>query len=382
MRKQYFLISIFCVIFISLNLRAPITMIGGVSNDIINHFNLNDINYGILNALPLFCFFIFSLLSPIIPKNKSIFIGLILLMIGLFLRSYFDVNLLFLGTFITGIAMAILNVLIPSFIKNNFKNNTGSIMALYSMFLTISGLIGICTYKIVPFVGLNNSLFIWIIFAIIGLICYVPFLKNGRFFRKFKNSNIKDYIKMFKNKNAWYITAFMGLQCCLYYTIVAWYPIFLMQNMSKLYANNALVIFQITAIISGYFLPFIITKIKFKATFLFISFFLNIIASIFMIFSSNFYILISLAILFAIPCGGATGVILVMIAQKSKNIQNTIYITSMSQGFGYFLASLGPVIFGFLKNIFNNFLFSSIFVLILSILLLIFTLLSNKIKEI
>lgn len=380
MKKEYFLISILCVICISLNQRAPITVIGSISKEIMSAFNLSATSFGALNSLPLFCFFIFSLLSPIIPRNKSILIGLVLLMIGLFLRSFFGVFWLFAGTFITGIAMAILNVMMPGFIKNNFKKNPSLIMALYSMFLTISGLVGIFGHYVVDFYSVSMGLFIWIIFAILGLICYLPFLKNNRFFRKNKSRNLSNFLKMFKNKNAWIITAFMGLQCCIYYTIVAWYPNFLMQNMDKSSATNALVLFQIVAIVSGYFLPACLGLFKNKFAYLGIAFSLNIIGAILMITSTNYYVLISLAVLFAASLGGATGVILVMIAQKTKNTEDAIYISSMSQGFGYFLASLGPLVFGFFKDYSGEFFISSIFVLILSIFLLIFALLSNKIK--
>lgn len=381
MRKNYFLISILCVIFISLNLRAPITAIGPIVDNIMSFYDLNSTQIGILSALPLFCFFIFSLIAPILPNTKAMFYAIILIMFGLFARAFFNTFFLFFGTILIGLGIAILNVLMPSFIKNHFKN-IGKIMALYGMFLSISSLIGVFGHYLIYYIGLSGALFCWIIFAIIAFFCYLPFIKNHRLNRYSKTQNFSDFLSIFKNKNAWIITAFMGLQSCVFYTIITWYPSILAISMSENDATNIVILFQFCAMFSAYFIPNKMTQVKSKTIFLIFVCMSNIIAFFICLLSSNIYILIISALLFSIPVGGIFGVALTMIALKSKDTKTTIYLSSMSQSVGYLIAAIGPIIFGYFKDITNSFDFSIIFMIIISILLLIFSLLSNKISYI
>lgn len=381
MKKNYFLISILCVIFISLNLRAPITAIGPLVDKIMLSYELNSTQIGILSSLPLLCFFIFSLIAPILPNTKAIFSAIILIIIGLFTRAFFNTFFLFFGTILIGLGIAILNVLMPSFIKNNFKN-IGKIMAIYGMILSVSSLIGVFGHYLAEYIGLSGTLFCWVVFAIIALFCYLPFIKNNRLNRKQNLKKFKDFLGIFKNQKAWIITGFMGLQSCVFYTIITWYPSILATNLSNDTATNIVILFQFCAMFSAYFIPSKMANSSNNTLLLCLVCFSNIFAFFICLLSSNIYILIFSALLFSIPVGGIFGVALTMIAIKSKNSETTVYLSSMAQSVGYLIATIGPIIFGYFKDLSGNFDISIIFMIIISSLLLIFALLSNKISYI
>lgn len=381
MKKEYFIMSILCVIFISLNLRAPMSVIGPIVDNLMFEFKLNSTQIGILSSLPLFCFFIFSLIAPILPSTKTMFFGLILIILGLFTRSFFNSFFLFFGSILIGIGIAVLNVLMPSFIKNNFKN-ISKIMAIYSAILALSSLIGLFGHYLIDYINLNGTLFCWVIFSVIALICYIPFIKNKRFFRKQNKKDLRDFLKIFKNKKAWVITIFMGLQSCIFYTTITWYPSVLATSMKENTATNIVILFQALALITAYLVPYYMYKLKHQNIFLAIICACNIVGFFICLMYENFYLLIISAILFSIPIGGIFGIVLTMIATKSKDTKTTIYLSSMAQSIGYLIATFGPIIFGFFKDISNNFNFSIIFMIFISFLMLIFSIFSNKIKYI
>lgn len=381
MKKKHYILSLLCLIFISLNLRAPITVVGPIVGEIMQEYGLNSTNIGVLSSLPLFCFFIFSLITPLLHSVRACFGAIVLLIIGLLLRSLYSVNMLFFGTFLIGIAIAVLNVLMPSFIKNNFKQ-IAKYTALYGMFLSVSSLIGVFGHYFVDDIGLSNTLLCWIIFAIIALFCYLPFVKNKRFLKTQNMQKFKDFLSIFKNQKAWIITAFMGLQSCVFYTITAWYPSIIAVSLGDRIAANIVLFFQFCAIFSAYFIPNFMHKIKKKALLLVFICLCNVSAFFICLISANLYILCFSAILFSIPVGGIFGVALTMISTKSKDLKTTIYLSSMAQSVGYLIATIGPIVFGYLKDMSGDFGFSIIFMIIISLLLLIFALLSNKIRNI
>ncbi len=123
--NPHLLIIFLGIIFVSFNLRAPITSVGPVIDLIQAQYNLNSSMAGFITTLPLLAFAIFS---PFVAKinhkighGLTMFVGLLLIIIGELVRSYTNVYGLFIGTISIGIGIAIGNVLIPSVIKHKFE---------------------------------------------------------------------------------------------------------------------------------------------------------------------------------------------------------------------------------------------------------------------
>src|SRR5690625_6026608 len=96
-----------------------------------------------ITTLPLLAF---AFLSPIAPRisrrigmERTIFFSLLLLLIGIVVRSLFGVSFLFIGTLFIGLAIAFGNVLIPVIIQLNFPLRVGVVMGLYVVFMIIAG---------------------------------------------------------------------------------------------------------------------------------------------------------------------------------------------------------------------------------------------------
>ena len=105
------------ILFISSNLRAPITAVGSVVELIQKEFVMSNTSVGFITTLPLVAFAIISpfvsTLSGRIGQAKTMFLGLCLILLGELCRSYTGMAGLFLGTGILGVGIAIGNVIIP-----------------------------------------------------------------------------------------------------------------------------------------------------------------------------------------------------------------------------------------------------------------------------
>src|SRR5699024_11403062 len=96
---------------------------------------------GAITTLPLLAS---ALLSPFAPKianklgmERTIFMSLCVLLIGLITRSLFGMFFLFLGTLLIGLAIAVGNVLLPVDVKMNLTLKIGFVTGIYAVFMTI-----------------------------------------------------------------------------------------------------------------------------------------------------------------------------------------------------------------------------------------------------
>src|SRR5699024_1190201 len=115
----------------------------------------------------------FAIMSPLVPKlanrwtnERALTIGLFLLMLGITVRVFSFSIFLFVGTLLVGLGIAMLNVLLPGVIKENFPAKVAIMTSLYTTSMSFFATAGSAVS--VPVVeGLNMgwkwALFIWIL---------------------------------------------------------------------------------------------------------------------------------------------------------------------------------------------------------------------------
>lgn len=116
---------IIAIVFIASTLRAPLTSVGPVIEEIKQVMEIDNSVAGILTTIPLI---IFAIVSPLVSKvtsrltmSRTIFYSTILLIVALFLRIAGDFNLFIIGTLLLGIAIAFGNVVLPSYVNGIFQ---------------------------------------------------------------------------------------------------------------------------------------------------------------------------------------------------------------------------------------------------------------------
>lgn len=122
--KSKAILFIIGIIFIAANLRAPLTSVGPLVAPIRDSLGISNTLAGTLTTVPLLAF---ALLSPFAPKlsrkfgmETVLFTSLILIAVGITLRTLQSVWTLFGGTVLLGLGIAFGNVLLPSIIKQRF----------------------------------------------------------------------------------------------------------------------------------------------------------------------------------------------------------------------------------------------------------------------
>ena len=141
MKKRDAFLVILGILFISFNLRAPITAVGSIVEMIQLEYSLSNAVAGFITTLPLLAF---AIVSPFVAsisnkmgRGRTMMIGLFFILIGEVIRSYTGLYGLFIGTSIIGIGIAIGNVIIPGIIKLYFPGHVGTVTSFYTSVLCI-----------------------------------------------------------------------------------------------------------------------------------------------------------------------------------------------------------------------------------------------------
>ncbi|SUL89474.1 putative permease (fragment 1) [Staphylococcus carnosus] len=127
---------VLAIVFVASTLRAPLTAVGPVINQIKDALAINNSVASILTTIPLI---IFGIVSPFVSKvsakltmSKTVLFSTILVMIALVLRVSGGFSLFIVGTILLGVGIAFGNVVLPSYVKWKFPLQIGLMTGLYS----------------------------------------------------------------------------------------------------------------------------------------------------------------------------------------------------------------------------------------------------------
>lgn len=371
------------IIFIATTLRSPLTAVGPIIADIKEGLTISNVWAGLITTIPLLAF---AVISPFVPKisqrvgfERTLLSALILLAIGILMRSAGSIFFLFFGTIIIGVAISFGNVLLPALIKLKFPLQVGLLTALYSVSMNLSASIaaGVSNPIAETTIGWKGALACWGILAILAIIVWLPQLRNH--VKVTNNNESSQRTKpMWKYPLTWAITFTMGLQSLLFYTTATWIPGLLeTQGMSPSKAGWMFSILQIAQLPMTFLTPILAGKkadqrplVALLSLFYFAGF-----AGIFM----NWTELTLLWMLMIGFAGGASfSLSMMLFSLRSRNAQEAAELSGTAQSIGYLLAAIGPVLYGFIHDSFNSWHAANSLYLIVTVLLFVFAFISAK----
>ncbi|WP_156450344.1 MFS transporter [Sporosarcina sp. HYO08] len=344
------------IIFLSANMRAPITSVGPVAASIRDHLSLSNAMTGALTTIPLLAF---ALISPFAPRlarsfgmETVLFFVLIVLTFGSLIRPLGHLTVLYGGTIFIGAAIAITNVLMPAFVKMNFANHIGLMTGIYSVAMNLTG--AIATAISIPVamasgLGWKGSIGIWSIVAVIALVAWIPQLQKKN--NSSSDSQTAKKAHLWRSPLAWQVTLFMGLQSLLFYSLVAWLPIILQdQGMTASHSGFMLALVQFTQIPFMFIIPIIAGKMKNQVPLIWITFLFMVAGLCGILFGGNLLILPSVISL-GIAGAFAFALAMMFFTLKTVDAHQAADLSAMAQSFGYLLAATTPPLFGLLFDL-------------------------------
>lgn len=374
---------ILSIVFIASTLRAPLTSVGPVVDEIKQVMEINNSVAGILTTIPLI---IFAIVSPFVSKvtarltmSRTILYSTMLLIVALYLRIAGDFTLFLIGTVILGIAIAFGNVVLPSYVKWYFPMQIGLATGIYSGTMNFTaGLGGGLSFplsEITP-LGFRLSLSFWILFAIIAIILWIPKARKGVQLEKAtaiaEQQDRPKKVTITKSKLAWMVALTMGFQSMVFYTVVAWVPSILVdRGLDPSTAGYLLMLNQFSQVPMTFTFPIIASKLKDQRILVAIITVLFLVG--FSLFFTQSLVLLIIGIIIAgLAMGACFSLCMTFFSIRARTSDGSISLSGFGQSVGYLIAAVGPFLIGYLHDATESWDSGIIALIVMSVLFFIF----------
>lgn len=219
------------IVAVALNQRPAVVAVAPILGELRADTGLSSAMAGLLTTLPVLCFGAFAPVAPRLARRigleTAVGLSLGLLAAGIALRLLSPVALLFAGSLLAGAAIALANVLLPAYVKREFRR-PGAVMGLYSASLNIGAAAGAAlTIPLAGALGVDWrwALGTWLVLALAALALWLPVAGTGRDRRAGGPlPEGQGSWSLLHQPLARQVTAYIGLQSVQFYSVAAWLP--------------------------------------------------------------------------------------------------------------------------------------------------------------
>ncbi|MCB5184203.1 CynX/NimT family MFS transporter [Methylobacillus gramineus] len=347
------ILLILAIMLVAVNLRPALSSISPILTDIRLNIGLSISQAGILTTLPVACLGLFAPLATIFSRRftaeRMLIPLLVLLATGIALRGTLGISGLFFGSFLSGLCIGMIGVLLPGIIKREFPQQATVMTGLYTMTLCLGAALaaGFSVPLMHAFDSLTISLAFWALPAILAAVLWWPFRKLGKY-SQIPNENTST--SLWRDSLAWQVTIFMGLQSSLAYGVFGWLPSILQERGataadSGIYLSVSVMVQVFSALAVPWISSFLHDQ-KLIMTLMVVLIYLGLMGSVYAPVESVWLWMIILGL----GQGGGFAMALSLIVLRTPNPVMAAQLSGMSQGVGYTMASLGPYFMGLIHE--------------------------------
>lgn len=213
------------ILLIATNLRAPVTAVGPLLDTLRQSFGMSAGTAGLLLTLPLLCFAVFSPLAARLARDagleRTLFGALLVIALGVALRSSGATWALLAGTCVIGCGIAAGNVLLPSLLKRDFPNDLTRLTAVYALTMGSSAALGsVVAVPLERAIGWSWALAAFMVLPVLAMLAWLPQLAR----HTAPAATPQKEGAIWRHALAWQVTLFMGTNAFIYYVVAAWLP--------------------------------------------------------------------------------------------------------------------------------------------------------------
>ncbi|MDG3010615.1 MFS transporter [Rhodococcus sp. D2-41] len=334
-------------VLLSLNTRVafgqigPLAPVAGFSNRTVT----------VLGVIPPLCMGLFAPLA--VPARRrfgderALFAASVVVLAGAVVRML-GMPGLFVGTVVVAAAIAVVNVLIPVFVRTRFApNRIGVMMGVYALSMGAGS--AIVAALIVPVwraAGQSwpTAIGIAIVPALLAVAGLVPQLNCSAATDPTTTQAPAPKHRVHRTPLAWSLTIFFGLQTLLFYTVLAWLPsILVAAGLAKSSAGGMQALFIVGVSIGGLVVPLLAGMREDQRP--------HIIGTIILGAAGVVGLLCApaaappvWAVLLGIGLGSGQGLSGVLFTRRGSDHHHVTALSTMAQTVGYLIAAVGPLL--------------------------------------
>lgn len=342
------------LILVALNLRPALSSMAPVLGQVSDGLGLSAAQAGLLTTLPVLCLGLFAPLAPMLARrlgSERVVLGILgTLAVGIVLRSVLGTTGLFLGSLLAGASIGIIGVLLPGIVKRDFPQHAGTLTGVYTMALCLGAAMAAgATVPLAHALGDNwaPALGFWMLPAVLAMLVWLPQARNGHGVHK-----VAYRVRgLWRDPLAWQVTLYMGLQSSLAYIVFGWLPSILIgRGLSPTQAGLVLSGSVIMQLFSSLAAPWLATRGRDQRLAIVVVMLVTL-CGLFGCLYAPLSGLWGWAVLLGLGQGGTFALALTLIVLRSRDAHVAANLSSMAQGVGYTLASMGPFAVGLVHDL-------------------------------
>lgn len=354
---------------IAFNLRPLFSSASALLPEIRAVLGLSATGASLLTTLPVVCLGLFSPLAPRLAQRigteRTLLGVVVLLALGTAMRGLSSIPLLFLGTALAGACIAVGNVLLPGLVKRDFPDKAALMTGLYTMTMCAgaAGAAGL-TLPIEHALGgsLAAALAVWALPAVVVSLLWLPQVVMSRGQARRATVRVEG---LWRDRLAWHVTLFMGLQSALAYCVFGWLvPILRERGLDGVTAGAVVSVSVMVQAVACLVAPHLAVRGRDQRLINVALCAVAVIALIGLLFAPLWSVWFWAA-LQGIGQGGLIAVALTVIVLRSPEPIVAAHLSGMAQCVGYLLAAIGPLVVGLIRGWTGSFAWSAaLFVLL------------------
>ena len=339
------------VVLVALNLRTAVTSVPPILSDL----GLSPTRESLLATLPVALFGLGAGAAPVLRRRlgeeRAIFCALVLLLSGVIVRGLWPGAGLFPATVCACTGIAVINVLLPSFVRRRFPERVGTMMGLHTMALIAGASFAAgLTVPLREAVGGSNgvALGVWALPVALAVLAWMPLVRERADQRPGSQGEAPS---LWRSALAWQVTLFMGLQSLTYFAPLSWLPtIYREQGIDEAAAGGLLSVFNALGIVTSLAAPVLAARMRDQRGAVTATVALTVTGLVGLLLAPGSGAL-AWAVLLGLGQGAALSLALLMIVLRAGDDETAARLSGMAQGVGYTLAAVGPLGVGLLRAV-------------------------------
>jgi CP family cyanate transporter-like MFS transporter len=343
-----------CLVLGAFNMRPALTSLATVLTDVEQGLAVGRLWTGFITTAPVLCFGMFGLFAPWLAGRlgleRAIALLLLFLSMGLALRIQASSVGLVVSTLISGAAIGMAGVLLPVVIRRDFSERAGIATGLYTMAMSIGGASAAgLTPTLERAAGIwTSALAVWSLPAFVTALAWGGLALVSR--RSDRIARLPHFSALLRDRTAWDVTAFMGLQAGLAFIVLGWLPTLLRDHgYSGLEAGFITSVSILAQTITALVVPSLATRRASPALLVVLVLGATTIGFLGLLFAPMEARIVS-ALVLGLGQGGLFGLALLFISLRSPSPEAAAMLSGMSQSVGYLGASSAPFMVSMLRG--------------------------------
>lgn len=341
-------------LFVGMNLRPIMASVSPIIPVLRQALGLNNQIAGLLTTLPVIMMGIFALFTPMlggrISERTGVLIGLSAIAGASVSRLIAYSSFWLLTTAVVGgIGIAMIQTLMPAYIKRIKPEQSSTLMALFTTgIMAGAAMASAVSSPLEHMLGWQMALSFMTLPAVIAIIlCTVAMPSIER-------QDNQAVPLPYQCKNAWLLMLFFGIGTGAYTLVLAWLPLnYIQLGWNRTASGLMLSVLTISQVVAGLLVSRFIAHFTDRRQPLFMTLCLILVGLIWLIVMPSFFAYLAVIVL-GLGIGALFPLSLIVTLDYAKDASQAVSLLAFVQGGGYLIASVFPVIAGVVIDAYSS----------------------------